>query len=84
MISLQNWLRIFFSADTDKKFPDVDICPEVVDVDSDVFSQKILTTLWKKVPPHSDLKLVTIIIYYSNDIGLYYETSVCTVPYDLS
>ena len=56
---LENWMKIYFSGNVQKNFPEVKICRQVVDPDSDIFSNKILTTLMRQVCNYC-LKSVTV------------------------
>ena len=44
---LEKWMRAFFQKSSD--FPDISICPKVVDEKSSVFSHQVLSTLKREV-----------------------------------
>jgi hypothetical protein len=57
-VDLERWMQVYFSQDAAKKFPEVDVCPEVVDQTSDAFSHKVLTTLMHQVIVGNGLRAV--------------------------
>ena len=49
LVQLEKWMKLYFSENVPENFPEVKICPKIVDPDLDIFSNKILTTLMRQV-----------------------------------